>query len=72
MLKASQNRTNRAALRLESMSSTPASTWGWFATMPTGWPSNRPNPVMMFLAQSVEISKKSASSTTLRINSFMS
>ena len=54
------------------MSSTPASTCGWLATMPTGWPSMRAKPMMMFLAQSGEISKKSASSTTLRISSFMS
>ena len=50
MLKASQKRTKRAALRLKSMSSTPASTCGWLATMPTGSPSMRPKPVMMFLA----------------------
>ena len=72
MSKASQKRTNRAALRLESMSSTPASTWGWLATMPTVWPSSRPKPQMMFLAKSAPISKKSASSTTFRISSFMS
>ena len=35
MLKASQKRTKRAALRDESMSSTPARYSGWFATMPT-------------------------------------
>ena len=72
MLKASQKRTNRAALRLASMSSTPARTWGWLATTPTVSPSMRAKPVMMFLAYSLEISKKSASSTILRISSFMS
>jgi len=35
MLNASQVRTKRAAFSLESMSSTPASTFGWFDTMPT-------------------------------------
>jgi hypothetical protein len=69
---ASQNRTNRAAFRDESISSTPASTCGWLATIPTVAPSIRPKPQMMFLAKSAEISKKSASSTTLRISSFMS
>ena len=35
MLKASQVRTKRAALREESMSSTPASERGWLPTTPT-------------------------------------
>ncbi len=48
--KASQKRTKRAALRAESMSSTPASTIGWFATTPTVEPSRRMKPVMMFFA----------------------
>ncbi|MNJ51884.1 hypothetical protein D3C77_471990 [compost metagenome] len=72
MWKASQKRTNRAALRLLSMSSTPARVWGWLPTIPTGWPSRRPKPQMMFLAKSAPISKKSASSTVFRISSFMS
>jgi hypothetical protein len=54
------------------MSSTPASTCGWLATMPTVSPSIRAKPVMMFLAQSLEISKKSASSTTFEMSSCMS
>lgn len=70
--KASQKRTKRAAFLDESMSSTPASTCGWLATTPTVAPSMRPKPQMMFLAKSGLISKKSASSTTFRINSFMS
>ena len=69
---ASQNRTNRAALRAESMSRQPASTIGWFATTPTVEPSSRMNPVRMFLAKSAWISKKSPSSATFRISSFMS
>ena len=36
MLKASQVRTNRAALFDESMSSTPASARGWLPTTPIG------------------------------------
>ena len=40
MLKASQKRTKRAALRDESMSSTPARYSGWFATMPTDAPGH--------------------------------
>jgi hypothetical protein len=50
MLKASQKRTKRAPLTEESMSSTPASSEGWFATMPTVRPSIRAKPVRMFLA----------------------
>ena len=47
----------RAALRLASMSNTPASTIGWLATKPTVDPSRRPNAVMMFLPKSRPISK---------------
>jgi hypothetical protein len=54
------------------MSSTPASTIGWLATKPTVEPSMRPKPVMMFLPKSLPISKKSPSSTTFWISSFMS
>jgi hypothetical protein len=50
MLKASQKRTKRAALTEASMSRQPASTSGWLATMPTGGPSMRAKPMMMFLA----------------------
>ncbi len=70
--KASQKRTKRAALRLASMSSTPARARGWLATTPTGMPSMRPKPVTMFLAKPSEISKKSASSTVFAISSLMS
>jgi hypothetical protein len=44
MLKQSQKRTNRAALREASMSRTPASVIGWLATKPTVEPSIRPKP----------------------------
>ena len=50
MLKQSQKRTKRAALRELSMSRQPASTIGWLATMPTVAPSMRAKPMMMFLA----------------------
>jgi hypothetical protein len=54
------------------MSSTPASASGWLATMPIVRPSMRPKPVMMFGAWVGWTSKKSPSSTTLLISSFMS
>jgi hypothetical protein len=57
MLKASQKRTKRAALRDASLSSTPASTKGWFATKPTVRPAIRPNAVTMFFANWSAISK---------------
>ncbi len=50
MLKQSQKRTNRAPLSEALMSSTPASTAGWLATMPTGCPASRANPTTRFLA----------------------
>ena len=50
MLKQSQKRTKRAALAEASMSRQPASSCGWFATMPTVAPSIRPKPVMVFFA----------------------
>ncbi len=56
MLKQSQKRTKRAALRHESMSRQPASTSGWLATTPTVRPSRRMKPVMMFFAKSRWIS----------------
>ncbi len=52
MLNASQNRTNRAAFSLDSMSSVPASTFGWLATTPTVRPSSRANPVRIDIAYS--------------------
>ena len=72
MLKQSQKRTKRAALRELSMSRQPARTIGWLATMPTVEPSIRAKPVMMLRAKSGCSSKKSASSTTFAISSFMS
>ena len=50
MLKASQKRTNRAALRDALISSTPARIFGWFATIPTERPFMCAKPTMMFLA----------------------
>src|SRR5712692_9142549 len=47
-LNASQKRTNRAPFTEALMSSTPASTAGWLATMPTGPPSRRAKPTTMF------------------------
>jgi hypothetical protein len=54
------------------LSSTPASTIGWLATMPTVRPSMRAKPTTMFFAKASWISKKSPSSTTLWISSLMS
>ena len=50
MLKQSQVRTNRAAFSEALMSRQPANWVGWLATMPTGRPSTRPKPTMMFVA----------------------
>ena len=50
MLNASQKRTKRAPFTDASMSSVPASTAGWLATMPTGRPSSRAKPTTMFFA----------------------
>ena len=50
MLKQSQKRTKRAAFIDEWMSSTPASTAGWFATTPTTRPPMRAKPTTMFCA----------------------
>ena len=72
MLKASQKRTKRAAFFDESMSRQPARTIGWFATMPTVAPCMRAKPVTMLAAYSGCSSKKSLSSTTFEISSFMS
>src|SRR5262249_58264872 len=72
MLKASQKRTNRAALRLASESSTPASTIGWLATKPTVRPAMRPEPVTMLRADASEHSKETPSSTALVIHSLLS
>ncbi len=50
MLKALQKRMNLLALSEELMSSTPAITCGWFATMPTERPLTRPKPITMLVA----------------------
>ncbi|CAB4932332.1 unannotated protein [freshwater metagenome] len=52
MLNASQVRTNLAAFSDAEMSRVPANCIGWFATTPTECPSTRPNPQMMFGANS--------------------
>jgi len=54
MLNASQKRTNRDAFSLESMSSVPASTLGWFAITPIVRPSSLASPVTTFIAQKRE------------------
>ena len=54
------------------MSSTPASAFGWFPTIPIEWPPRRANPQTMFCAYSDWSSMKSASSTTARITRLMS
>src|SRR5213596_1312599 len=71
-LNASQNRMNRAPLSDALISSTPASTAGWFATRPTGRPPSRANPTNRLPAKSRCTSKKAPSSTTRRITSCMS
>ena len=72
MLNASQKRTNRAAFTDALMSSAPAMTFGWLATIPTGWPSRCANPTTMFIAKYGCTSKNSPLSTTIRITSLMS
>ena len=54
------------------MSRMPARIWGWLPTMPTGWPSMRPNPQVMLWAQCGKYSKYSPSSTTDSITRCMS
>ncbi len=54
------------------MSSTPASTAGWLATMPTVRPSRRAKQVTMFCAASGWISRKRPSSTTFWMTCLMS
>ena len=72
MLNASQVRTKRAAFADESMSSTPASAFGWLPTMPTLQPPSRAKPQTMFSAYRGWISRKSPSSTTASITRLMS
>jgi len=71
-LKASQNRTKRAALTDELMSKTPARWAGWLATMPTGFPPKRTNPTIIFWAYCAWTSKKCLLSITFWIISCMS
>ena len=59
ILKALQKRMKRAALSEALMSSAPANTEGWFATIPTGRPWMRPNPITMFGANPGWTSRKS-------------
>ncbi len=51
MLNASHICTNRAAFSEAWMSSTPASDCGWFATIPTTWPSSRVSATITLVAQ---------------------
>ena len=46
--KASHVRTKRAAFSLAAISKVPAKACGWFAMIPTEWPSTRPKPTRMF------------------------
>ena len=71
-LNESQNRMKRAALFDESMSSAPASTIGWFATIPTTFPFSLPKPTTMFAANNSCTSKNSWLSTIEFIISFIS
>ncbi|CAM5480708.1 hypothetical protein SBADM41S_04041 [Streptomyces badius] len=71
-LNALEVRTKRAAFSLASMSRQPANCIGWLATIPTGWPSTRPKPVMMFGANRAWVSRNSASSRTCSIAVCMS
>ena len=50
MLNASQVRTKRAAFSAALMSSVPAMNSGWFATIPTDWPSTWAKPMRMLRA----------------------
>ena len=72
MLKASQKRTKRAALREALQSSTPARNFGWLATIPTDCPLKRAKPIMIFLAKSRWISRNSPLSTIAPITSYIS
>src|SRR4051794_14203685 len=72
MLKASHVRTKRAAFSELSMSSTPASTMGWFPTMPMGMPLSRPNPHTIERPQWAKYSRNSPSSVTAVMTFFMS
>ena len=49
------------------MSSVPANCIGWLATTPTGWPSTRPKPTMMFGANSACTSRNSPSSSDVAV-----
>ena len=54
------------------MSSTPASTAGRLATIPTGLPASRAKPVMMLSAKPLWTSRKAPSSAMRRMTSSMS
>ena len=70
--KASHSHTKRAALSAEFTSSVPPSTFGWLATMPTGWPPILASAVITFLAHSGFIGKHSPSSTMALMTRYMS
>jgi hypothetical protein len=72
MLKASQNRTNRAAFWAAATSSTPACTRGWLPTMPTTSPSIRASTQITLPAQDSCSSMNSPSSTNSAITRRMS
>ena len=72
MLNASHMRTNRAAFSEASMSSVPAICDGWFAMMPTLYPSTRPKPTRTLRANSGWTSRNSSSSSTARSTVSMS
>ena len=72
MLKASQNRMNRAALSEAFTSRTPAKNRGLLAMTPTGLPMIRMKATTMFLAQNSWGSKISPLSATDAMTFFMS
>ena len=72
MLNASHSQMKRAALSALSTNSTPPRTIELFATMPTGRPSMRPNPVTTSAANSGLISKNESASTSPSMTSCMS
>ena len=69
---ASHSQMNRAALSAESVKMTPPLCIGLFATMPTGRPSSRPNPVSISGANSGLTSKNDSSSRRPSSTSCMS
>ena len=69
---ASHSQMKRAALSAESTNSTPPFAFGWFATIPTGWPSIRAKPVISSTANSGLISNRLSASTMRSITRSMS